>query len=95
MSIQKFIPTPRFDEYKEIFKDHFKLDRRADGVLLVQAHTAGGSIQLSVQNHRALGQLFKVIGQDPENERPSALPRGRRSAPLSPCPWTRAPSGRS
>jgi enoyl-CoA hydratase/carnithine racemase len=68
MSIQKFIPTPRFDEYKEIFKDHFKLDRRADGVLLVQAHTAGGSIQLSVQNHRALGQLFKVIGQDPENE---------------------------
>lgn len=68
MSIQKFIPTPQFDEYKEIFKDHFKLDRRADGVLLVQAHTAGGSIQLSVQNHRALGQLFKVIGQDPENE---------------------------
>jgi enoyl-CoA hydratase/carnithine racemase len=68
MSLQEFIPTPKFEEYKELFKDHYKLDRRPDGVLLVQAHTQGGPIQLSVQNHRSLGQLFKTIGQDPENE---------------------------
>lgn len=68
MSLQKFVPTPKFEEYRDRFKDFFKLERREDGVLLVQAHTNGGSIQLSVENHRALGQLLKTIGADPENE---------------------------
>ncbi len=63
-----FIPTPEFDEYKQRFKEHYKLERREDGVLLVQAHTRGGPIQLSVENHRSLGQLFKTIGADPKNE---------------------------
>jgi enoyl-CoA hydratase/carnithine racemase len=68
MSLTQFVPTPKFEEYKERFKEHFKLERRADGVILAQAHTLGGSIQLSVENHRALGQLLKTIGADPENE---------------------------
>ena len=68
MSLSPFVPTPRFDEYRETFKDHFKLDRRADGVLLAQAHTRGGSVQLSVENHRAVGQLLKTVAADPENE---------------------------
>src|ERR1700680_2122649 len=68
MSLVDFVPTPKFEEYKERFKQHYKLERRADGVILVQAHTAGGPIQLSVENHRAGGQLFKAIGADPENE---------------------------
>src|SRR5579871_1455113 len=68
MSLTSFVPTPKFDEYKERFQEHYKLERRADGVILVQAHTRGGPIQLSVENHRSLGQLFKTIGADPENE---------------------------
>ena len=68
MSLAKFISTPKLAEYKERFKDHYKLQRRADGVILVEAHTAGGPIQLSVENHRSVGQLFKTIGADPENE---------------------------
>ena len=68
MSLTSFVPTPNFEEYKERFKEHYKLERRADGVILVQAHTRGGPIQLSVENHRSLGQLFKTIGADPENE---------------------------
>ena len=68
MSLTQFVPTPKFEDYKERFKEHFNLERRADGVVLAQAHTMGGSIQLSVENHRALGQLFKTIGADPENE---------------------------
>lgn len=68
MSLQGFLPTPKFHDYQEFFKDFYKLERRADGVLLVRAHTVGGPIQLSVQNHRSLGQLLKVIGADPENE---------------------------
>jgi enoyl-CoA hydratase/carnithine racemase len=68
MSQVKFIPTPDFEEYKERFKSHYKLERREDGAILAQAHTAGGSIQLSVENHRSVGQLFKTIGADPKNE---------------------------
>ena len=68
MSLVDFVPTPKFEEYKERFKQHYKLERRADGVILAQAHTNGGPIQLSVENHRSVGQLFKTIGADPENE---------------------------
>jgi 3-hydroxyisobutyrate dehydrogenase-like beta-hydroxyacid dehydrogenase len=32
MSLTPFVPTPKFEDYKERFKDHFKLERRADGV---------------------------------------------------------------
>lgn len=68
MSLQQFVPTPDFDEYSERFKDFFKMSRTDDGVLLVQAHTLGGPIQLSVENHRALGQMLKTVGADPKNE---------------------------
>jgi enoyl-CoA hydratase/carnithine racemase len=68
VSLQEFVPTPEFEEYRETFKEFFKLDRRDDGVLLAQAHTLDGPIQLSVQNHRALGQMLKIIGADPLNE---------------------------
>jgi enoyl-CoA hydratase/carnithine racemase len=68
MSLQEFLPTPKFEDYSEFFKDFFKMTRRDDGVILVQAHTVNGPIQLSVQNHRALGQMLKVVGSDPENE---------------------------
>ncbi|HSK23038.1 MAG TPA: enoyl-CoA hydratase/isomerase family protein [Egicoccus sp.] len=68
MSLQSFVPTPKLEDYAETFKDFFKLTRRDDGVLLAEAHTNGGPIQLSVENHRALGQMLKTIGADPENE---------------------------
>lgn len=68
MSLQRFLPTPKFEDYSEFFKDFFKMTRREDGVILVAAHTLDGPIQLSVQNHRALGQMLKVVGADPENE---------------------------
>ena len=68
MSLVSFVDTPKFEQYKERFKEHYKLTRRPDGVILAEAHTKGGSIQLSVENHRSVGQLFKTIGADPENE---------------------------
>lgn len=67
MSLQAFLDPPKFEDYQERFKDFFILER-TDGVLLARAHTLGGPIQLSVQNHRALGQMLKTIGADPENE---------------------------
>ena len=68
MSLSNFVTPPKFEEYKERFKDFYKMERRADGVILVQAHTKGGPIQLSVENHRSVGQMFKTVGADPENE---------------------------
>ncbi|TCJ38086.1 enoyl-CoA hydratase/isomerase family protein [Parafrankia sp. BMG5.11] len=67
MSLQEFIPTPKFEDYRKAFEDFFHLERDG-GVIVAQAHTLGGPIQLSVQNHRALGQMLKTIGSDPENE---------------------------
>jgi len=67
MSLQQFIPTPQFETYRETFKDFFQLERK-DGIIVARAHTCEGPIQLSVQNHRALGQMLKTIGADPENE---------------------------
>ena len=68
MSLQNFIPTQEFEEYRERFKDFYKLTRRSDGVLLAEAHTKGGPVQLSVENHRSVGQLFRTIASDPKNE---------------------------
>jgi enoyl-CoA hydratase/carnithine racemase len=68
MSLTSFAPTVEFEEYKERFKEHYKMERRDDGVILVQAHTQGGPIQLSVENHRSLGQMLKTVGADPKNE---------------------------
>src|ERR1700728_2474228 len=68
MSLQEFVPTPRFEDYREAFQDFYRMERRDDGVLLVTAHTEGGPVQLSVQTHRALGQMLKVVGADPANE---------------------------
>lgn len=68
MSLQQFIPTPDLAEYSQRFKDHYALTRREDGVIIARAHTNGGPVQLSVENHRSLGQLFKTVGADPKNE---------------------------
>jgi enoyl-CoA hydratase/carnithine racemase len=68
MSLTSFVPAPEFDEYTERFKEHYRMQRRPDGVLLVEAHTLGGPVQLSVENHRALGQMLKTVGADPKNE---------------------------
>lgn len=68
MSLVGFIQTPEFADYQQTFKDHFEMERSDDGVLSVRGHTQGGSIQLSVENHRATGQMFKTVGADPNNE---------------------------
>src|SRR5579871_2218113 len=68
MSPKPFVPTPDLAEYASRFADYFTFQRRDDGVLLVQAHTDGGPVKLSVENHRALGQMLKTVGADPMNE---------------------------
>ena len=68
MSLANFVPPPKFEDYRERFKDFYKMSRRDDGVILVESALKGGPIQLSVENHRSVGQMFKTVGADPENE---------------------------
>ena len=68
MPPRKFVPAPELGEYAERFQDYFTFERRDDGVLLVRGHTRGGPILLSVEDHRALGQMLKTVGADPKNE---------------------------
>jgi hypothetical protein len=42
MGQTKFVKWPRYEEYKEMLREHLVMDRRDDGVLLVRMHTKGG-----------------------------------------------------
>jgi len=68
MSTRSFIDTLRLEDYAERFADYYTFERREDGVLLVQGHSQGGPMHLSVEQHRSLGQMLKTVGADPENE---------------------------
>ena len=62
MSLQEFVPTPRFEEYSQAFADFYRMERREDGVLLVRGHTQGGPVQLSVHRirHAAVGCIDQL-----------------------------------
>lgn len=62
-----YVELPKFDEYKEWFKQHFEL-RREDGILEVKMATNGGPMYWSGMAHRAMTQLMRVISMDLENE---------------------------
>ena len=62
-----FVSRPSFDDYREKFAAHFKMER-SDGILQVQMHSNGGSVMYGMQMHNAWSQLWMDVGNDPENE---------------------------
>ena len=64
MSKTKFVDWPKFEQYKELFKEHFIMEKRDDGVLLVRMHTQGGPQLWSMELHRAIGQMWRTVGAD-------------------------------
>jgi len=68
MSLTSFVKWPKFEEYKEMFKEHFIMEKRDDGVLLVRMHTKGGPQLWSMELHRAIGQMWRTVGSDSEIE---------------------------
>ncbi|MFV8817516.1 enoyl-CoA hydratase/isomerase family protein [Haliea sp. E17] len=68
MSLTSFVPTPELEFYRQTFSEHFKIERREDGVVTMRLHTRDGPYQLSVESHRAIGQALKVVASDPKNE---------------------------
>ena len=63
-----FVKWPTFDEMKEMFKEHFIMERREDGVVLVRMHTNGESQMWSMELHDAIGKMWRLLGTDRETE---------------------------
>ncbi len=67
MARQKFVSEPKFEEYKEKFKDHLIMERK-NGIIVVRMTTNGGPVKWSFQCHHAICQAWATIGNDSENE---------------------------
>ena len=67
MALTRYVPNPDFAEYSARFREHFQMERR-NGIILLRMHTQGSEVQWSWELHRAIGQVFRTIGSDPENE---------------------------
>jgi len=68
MSIQPYIHTETFEEYKERFKDFAYMERTDDGILFLKLHWKGGPVMWSYQTQNAYGHLWTAIGHDKKNE---------------------------
>jgi len=67
MALTKFVPRPKFEDYKEKYKEHIIMERR-NGIILLRMHTNSGPVKWGFEIHNALGQAWHEIGNDPENE---------------------------
>ena len=62
-----YVQLPKFDEYKEWFKNFADM-KREDGILQITRKTNDGPMHHSGMSHRAMSQLTRVISMDLENE---------------------------
>lgn len=60
-------PVP-YEEYKDMLKDWFILDRDEDGILTVQMCINGGPAVWCYGIHKGLGLLCKFVSQDLDNQ---------------------------
>ena len=60
------MPVTNFDDYKDKY-EHIKLERDADGILLVTLHTDGSDVHFGLPVHDNLTAVWGDIGRDPEN----------------------------
>lgn len=63
-----YVKWPSFEEIKEMFKEHFIMDRREDGVVTVRMHCKGGPLIWSMELHDAIGKMWRMLGTDRETE---------------------------
>ncbi|MDR1765400.1 MAG: enoyl-CoA hydratase/isomerase family protein [Lachnospiraceae bacterium] len=63
-----YVKWPTFEEIVEMFKEHFIITRREDGVVTVRMHTLGGPLIWSMELHDAIGKLWRILGTDRETE---------------------------
>lgn len=63
-----FVKWPSFEEIQEMFKEHFIITRREDGVTTVRMHTCGGPLIWSMELHDAIGKMWRMLGTDRDTE---------------------------
>ncbi len=63
-----YVKWPTFEEIKEMFKEHFIMDRREDGVVTVRMHCKGGPLIWSMEMHDAIGKMWRMLGTDRSTE---------------------------
>lgn len=63
-----YVKWPTFEEIKEMFKEHFIMTRREDGVVTVRMHCMGGPLIWSMEMHDAIGKMWRLLGTDRETE---------------------------
>lgn len=51
-----------------MFKEHFIITRREDGVVTVRMHCKGGPLIWSMELHDAIGKMWRLLGTDRETE---------------------------
>jgi enoyl-CoA hydratase/carnithine racemase len=67
MGTSNFIARPKFEDYKEKYRDYIAMDRE-DGVITLRMHTFGGPVIWGLAMHNALSQAWRDVGNDPEND---------------------------
>lgn len=67
MDTSNFVTRPQFDDYKEKYKDYIAMERK-DGVIVLRMHTLGGPVIWGMEMHNALSQVWRDVGNDPEND---------------------------
>lgn len=68
MTNTEYVKWPGFEQIKEMFAEHFIMDRREDGVVTVRMHTNGGPFIWSMELHDAIGKMWRMLGTDRETE---------------------------
>jgi enoyl-CoA hydratase/carnithine racemase len=68
MSQTSYVEWPKFEDYQKMFKEHFIMEKRDDGVLMVRMHTKGGPQLWGLELHKAIGQMWRIVGADSEIE---------------------------
>ncbi len=63
-----YVKWPSFEEIQEMFKEHFIITRREDGVVTVRMHCKGGPLIWSMELHDAIGKMWRLLGTDRETE---------------------------
>lgn len=64
----EFVKWPTFDQIKEMFAEHFLMERRDDGVVTVTMHCNGGPLIWSMELHDAIGKMWRMLGTDRDTE---------------------------
>lgn len=66
-TIRDTVPKMSFDEYSEKYKDYFVM-KRENHIIELRMHTNNGPASWTPGMNQSLGEMFRIVSGDPENE---------------------------